>query len=145
MGWVRRGEKNLGFLLSHFQGRDGFMCQQNDHIIKQKIVRKIYDLVDILNILVVSVPKLSYPVQLGTITQDNKVAHADGLEKDFAALKAAGVDGVMVDCWWGLVEGQAPQHYVWSGYHHLFNIVRNTNLKLQVPLSPLKVRYINTK
>lgn len=54
------------------------------------------------------------------------------LRVDLVALKNAGVDGVMVDCWWGIVEGNAPKHYDWSGYRHLFNIVREADLKLQV-------------
>lgn len=71
-------------------------------------------------------------VQLGTINHDNQVADYEDFKQKFKALKAAGVDGVMVDCWWGLVEGKAPQHYEWSGYHQLFILVRECGLKLQV-------------
>lgn len=71
-------------------------------------------------------------MQLGTITYDNQVAGPEDLRHKFQALRSVGVDGVMVDCWWGLVEGKHPQEYNWSGYHHLFNIVRETGLKLQV-------------
>lgn len=71
-------------------------------------------------------------VQLGTINSDNQVAGYDDLKHEFKKLKAAGVDGVMVDCWWGLVESKAPQDYVWSGYHSLFTLARECGLKLQV-------------
>jgi len=47
-------------------------------------------------------------------------------------MKSLNVDGVVVDCWWGIVEGWSPQKYVWSGYRELFNIVRKFKLKLQV-------------
>lgn len=47
-------------------------------------------------------------------------------------LKSIGVDGVMVECWWGIVEAHIPQQYNWKGYMHLFQIVRDTKLKLQV-------------
>ncbi|RWW52733.1 hypothetical protein BHE74_00040832 [Ensete ventricosum] len=47
-------------------------------------------------------------------------------------LKSIGVDGVMVDCWWGIVEAHIPQQYNWKGYMHLFQVVRDTKLKLQV-------------
>jgi hypothetical protein len=40
----------------------------------------------------------------------------------------------MVDCWWGLVESRGPQRYNWSGYHDLFNMVRDIGLKQQVLL-----------
>lgn len=49
-----------------------------------------------------------------------------------SALKRIGVDGVMVDCWWGIVEGERPQEYRWNGYKQLFEMMRNLNLKLQV-------------
>ena len=60
------------------------------------------------------------------------MAEPEKLKTDLAALKNAGVDGVMVDCWWGIVEGKAPEHYDWSGYRYLFNMVREAKLKLQV-------------
>lgn len=49
-----------------------------------------------------------------------------------SALKGIGVDGVMVDCWWGIVEGERPQEYRWNAYKQLFEMVRSLNLKLQV-------------
>lgn len=56
----------------------------------------------------------------------------EGLQNELKTLKSANVDGVMVDCWWGIVEGNAPQLYNWSGYKKLFQIVREHKLKLQV-------------
>lgn len=61
-----------------------------------------------------------------------EVADPDGLINDLKLLKSAGVDGVMVDCWWGIVEANQPHEYNWSGYKHLFQIVRQLKLKLQV-------------
>lgn len=71
-------------------------------------------------------------MQLSTINENNEVSDAGSLKYDLKALKSVNVDGVMVDCWWGLVEGSGPQVYNWSGYRHLFNIVRDAGLKLQV-------------
>lgn len=56
----------------------------------------------------------------------------DGLLKQLRVLKSINVDGVVVDCWWGIVEAHAPQEYNWSGYKRLFQIVRELKLKLQV-------------
>lgn len=42
------------------------------------------------------------------------------------------VDGVIVDCWWGIVEGWNPQKYVWCGYRELFNIIQEFKMKIQV-------------
>ncbi|KAG0556224.1 hypothetical protein KC19_11G036300 [Ceratodon purpureus] len=72
---------------------------------------------------------------LGTVNYENQVTDPENLKQKFIALRATGVDGVMVDCWWGLVEGKEPQHYNWSGYRQLFNLVRDCGLKLQVVMS----------
>lgn len=56
----------------------------------------------------------------------------DGILKQLRVLKSANVDGVMVDCWWGIVEAHAPQEYNWNGYKRLFQMVRELKLKLQV-------------
>jgi beta-amylase len=56
----------------------------------------------------------------------------EGVRQELSHLKSFNVDGVVVDCWWGIVEGWSPQKYVWSGYRELFNIIREFKLKLQV-------------
>jgi beta-amylase len=61
-----------------------------------------------------------------------KVSDPDGLIHDLNLLKSAGVDGVMIDCWWGIVEANRPLQYEWSGYKHLFQIIRQLKLKLKV-------------
>lgn len=78
---------------------------------------------------------VGYVIQLGTINKRNEIDDRKGLERDLKALKNIGVDGVMVDCWWGLVEGKGPQKYTWSGYRDLFSLVRELKLKLQVPIA----------
>ncbi|EPS63004.1 hypothetical protein M569_11781, partial [Genlisea aurea] len=52
-----------------------------------------------------------------------------------AALKTAGVEGVMVDAWWGLVEKDGPSMYNWEGYDELIKMVEKVGLKLQVVMS----------
>lgn len=44
-------------------------------------------------------------------------------------MAAAGVDGIMVDVWWGLVETSAKS-YKWTGYTTFFNLCKNRNLKI---------------
>lgn len=55
----------------------------------------------------------------------------DYLINQLRILKSINVDGVVVDCWWGIVEAHTPEQYNWSGYKQLFQIVRDLNLKLQ--------------
>ncbi|KAJ0963785.1 hypothetical protein J5N97_028907 [Dioscorea zingiberensis] len=72
---------------------------------------------------------------LGVVNMKCELVDPDGLLKQLRILKSINVDGVMVDCWWGIVEGHAPQEYNWSGYKRLFQIVRELKLKLQVVMS----------
>ncbi|KAJ4826390.1 Beta-amylase 7 [Turnera subulata] len=72
---------------------------------------------------------------LGVINMKCELVDPDGLLKQLRVLKAANVDGVMVDCWWGIVEAHAPQEYNWNGYKRLFRIVRELKLRIQVVMS----------
>ncbi|CAN6461676.1 unnamed protein product [Victoria cruziana] len=72
---------------------------------------------------------------LGVINLKCELVDPDGLLKQLKSLKSANVDGVMVDCWWGIVEAHSPQKYNWQGYKRLFQIVRELKLKLQVVMS----------
>lgn len=58
-------------------------------------------------------------------------------------MKSLDVDGVVVECWWGVVEAWSPQKYVWSGYRELFNIIQEFKLKLQVSSNDLFDLYVH--
>ena len=70
--------------------------------------------------------------QLGVINLKCELIDPDGLLKQLRVLKSINVDGVMVDCWWGIVEAHTPQDYNWNGYKKLFQMVSELKLKLQV-------------
>lgn len=72
---------------------------------------------------------------LDLINMNCELVDPEGLLNELKILKSINVDGVMIDCWWGIVEGHAPQVYNWSGYKRLFQIVRDLKLKLQVVMS----------
>lgn len=72
---------------------------------------------------------------LGVINMKCELVDPDGLLKQLRALKSANVNGVAVNCWWGIVEAHFPQDYNWSGYKRLFQIVRELKLNLQVVMS----------
>lgn len=65
----------------------------------------------------------------------------ESLVEQLWILKSVNVDGVMVDCWWGIVEAHTPQVYNWSGYKRLFQIVRELGLKLQVQRFPFQLPF----
>lgn len=73
--------------------------------------------------------------QLGVINNKCELSDPAGLIEQLRVLKSVNVDGVMVDCWWGIVEAHVPQEYNWNGYRLLFQIVHKLNLKLQVGLT----------
>jgi beta-amylase len=50
-------------------------------------------------------------------------------------LKLAGVEGVMVDVWWGIVERAGPKNYDFSAYQTLFRMLAKAGLKVQAVMS----------
>lgn len=66
---------------------------------------------------------------------DNKFEKGDKLRAQLKKLTEAGVDGVMIDVWWGLVEGKGPKAYDWSAYKQVFELVQEAGLKLQAIMS----------
>ncbi|XP_051140448.1 beta-amylase isoform X6 [Andrographis paniculata] len=76
-------------------------------------------------------------LQLGVVSGENEFVEADKqrLEKQVEMLKQAGVDGVMVDVWWGIVEAEAPRHYDWCAYRNLFHLLQKKGLRIQAIMS----------
>ncbi|RLN35861.1 beta-amylase-like [Panicum miliaceum] len=72
---------------------------------------------------------------LEVVTTENELADAEGLRAQLRRLRGAGVDGVMVDVWWGIVEGAGPARYEWRAYRELFRVVQVEGLKLQAIMS----------
>ncbi|KAL3645571.1 Beta-amylase 3, chloroplastic [Castilleja foliolosa] len=72
---------------------------------------------------------------LDTISIGGNLNKARAMLASLMALKSAGVQGVMVDAWWGLVEKDGPQIYNWEGYAELIKMVEKLGLKLQVVMS----------
>ncbi|OMO91330.1 Glycoside hydrolase, family 14 [Corchorus capsularis] len=71
----------------------------------------------------------------GVINNFCQVADPESIRQELSHLKSLNVDGVIVDCWWGIIENWNPQKYVWSGYRELFNIIREFNMKIQVVMA----------
>lgn len=72
---------------------------------------------------------------LDTISIGGNVNKPRAMNASLMALKSAGVEGVMVDAWWGLVEKDGPMKYNWDGYVELLKMVERHGLKLQVVMS----------
>lgn len=52
-----------------------------------------------------------------------------------AALKSAGVEGIMVDVWWGIAECEGPGRYNFTGYMELMEMAKKNGLKVQAVMS----------
>lgn len=72
---------------------------------------------------------------LDTVTHGGNLNKPRAMNASLMALKSAGVEGVMVDAWWGLVERDGPLKYNWNGYAELVQMVQKHGLKLQVVMS----------
>jgi len=57
------------------------------------------------------------------------------LRRALERFKDAGVAGVMVDIWWGIVEREGPRIYDFSAYNRLFEMTQEAGLKLQAVMS----------
>ncbi|XP_057461969.1 inactive beta-amylase 4, chloroplastic isoform X1 [Actinidia eriantha] len=64
-----------------------------------------------------------------------KIRKIKALTISLKALKSAGVHGIAVEVWWGIVERSSPYAYNWSLYEELFRLISESGLKLHVALS----------
>ncbi|XP_057525945.1 beta-amylase-like isoform X2 [Amaranthus tricolor] len=72
---------------------------------------------------------------LGVVSPKNSFKDEEGTRIQLEELKEAGVDGIMVDVWWGTVESNGPKQYDWKAYRHLFKVVQEYGLKIQAIMS----------
>ncbi|XP_077252760.1 beta-amylase 1, chloroplastic-like [Tasmannia lanceolata] len=72
---------------------------------------------------------------LDSVTMGHGVNRRKAVNASLQALKSAGVEGVMMDVWWGLVERESPGEYKWGGYVELLDMCRKHGLKVQVVMS----------
>lgn len=75
-------------------------------------------------------------MQLGVVNEKNELSDPETLEAQLKRLKEeAGIDGVMVDVWWGIIESEGPKQYNWTAYKKLFQLIARLELKIQAIMS----------
>ena len=79
-----------------------------------------------------AIPFLDWILQTGLISNFCQLMDPEGVKVELQHLRSLNVDGVIVDCWWGIIEAWAPKKYEWAGYREMFNIIREFGMKLQV-------------
>ncbi|KAK9734945.1 hypothetical protein RND81_04G172900 [Saponaria officinalis] len=61
-----------------------------------------------------------------------RIKRLKALSVSLKALKLAGVHGIAVEVWWGIVERTSPHAYDWSLYEELFKLIFETGLQLHI-------------
>jgi len=69
-----------------------------------------------------------------TVSLINTLNYDKALDVGMAALKQVGVEGISVEVWWGIVEGDGPKQYDWSAYRQLMDKVKAAGLRAHVVL-----------
>lgn len=64
-----------------------------------------------------------------------RVARRRAMAASLAALAGAGVAGVAMELWWGVVEREGPGEYDWAGYLELASMARRYGLRLRAILA----------
>ncbi|KAJ7979751.1 Beta-amylase [Quillaja saponaria] len=72
---------------------------------------------------------------LDSVAIGNTVNRRKAMNVSLQALKSAGVEGIMMDVWWGLVERDSPGTYNWGGYEELLEMAKKHGLKVQAVMS----------
>ncbi|KAL7105651.1 hypothetical protein ACP275_07G057400 [Erythranthe tilingii] len=72
---------------------------------------------------------------LDSVTWNHTVNRKKAMNASLQALKSAGVEGIMMDVWWGLVEAEKPGEYNWGGYSELLEMAKKHGLKVQAVMS----------
>ncbi|KAL4205068.1 hypothetical protein AMTRI_Chr01g112890 [Amborella trichopoda] len=72
---------------------------------------------------------------LDSVSSDGKMMRRKAMEVSFRALKLAGVEGVAMDVWWGLVERDRPGVYDWRGYREVVEMALRHGLKVRAVMA----------
>ncbi|KAJ6946028.1 hypothetical protein NC651_000950 [Populus alba x Populus x berolinensis] len=76
---------------------------------------------------------VTLPAEL--VAEDGKVRRIKVLTASLRALVTAGVEGVVMEIWWGIVEREKPRVYNWGGYLDLVALARRCGLKVRAVLA----------
>ncbi|XP_028774697.1 beta-amylase 3, chloroplastic [Neltuma alba] len=72
---------------------------------------------------------------LDAVGPEGRVLRPKTMTVSFRALASAGVEGVVLEIWWGLVERNEPMVYNWNGYWQLVKLAGTCGLKVRVVLA----------
>ncbi|XP_027181398.1 beta-amylase 1, chloroplastic-like [Coffea eugenioides] len=68
-------------------------------------------------------------------SSSGKMKRSKAMAQSFRALAAAGVEGVVMEVWWGLVERDFPTVYNWQGYLEIVLLAKRFGLKVKAVMA----------
>lgn len=69
------------------------------------------------------------------VNSSGQVRRLKAMAQSFRALAAAGVEGLVMEVWWGLVERDAPRVYDWQPYLEIVALARRAGLKVRAVMA----------
>lgn len=69
------------------------------------------------------------------VGSSGQVRRRKAITQSFRALAAAGVEGVVMEVWWGLVERDAPRVYDWKGYLEIVALAKKVGLRVRAVMA----------
>ncbi|TKY60753.1 Beta-amylase 3 [Spatholobus suberectus] len=72
---------------------------------------------------------------VNSVGREGRVARPKAMMFSLKALATAGVEGVVIEMWWGLVEKDKPRVYDWGGYKELVTMACKCGLKVRAVLA----------
>ncbi|XP_040986739.1 beta-amylase 1, chloroplastic-like [Juglans microcarpa x Juglans regia] len=80
-------------------------------------------------------PPVFVTLPVDAVGPAGKLRRPKAMSQSFRALVAAGVEGVVMEVWWGLVEREEPRVYDWQGYFELVALARRSGLKVRAVMA----------
>jgi len=75
------------------------------------------------------------PLDIVDPARPSELAYPSQLQNWLGRLKEGGVEGIMADFWWGIVEREGPKRYNWDAYLQLVEMCASLGLKVCVVAS----------
>lgn len=69
------------------------------------------------------------------VMESGKMRRRKAMAQSFRALAAAGVEGVVMEVWWGIVERESPGVYNWVGYADIVAMAQWCGLKVKAVMA----------
>ncbi|XP_047327621.1 beta-amylase 1, chloroplastic-like [Impatiens glandulifera] len=70
-----------------------------------------------------------------SVTSAGKMRRRKVILQSLRALAAAGVEGIVMEVWWGMVERDVPEHYDWQAYEEIVSLAEGCGLKVRAVMA----------